>query len=192
MVLAQYPSCSRQSVVYGLPKAEAASRPVCFNSHPWIYPPWIFFDPFLKPFITSGLRNILWQRVPQFNYALHGKSTSLCWFKSSCVNVLLGPLYFLQEATDNYFLFACFCVIHNQTDVECISCLYHPLPSWKLTSFISHLYGSCFPPLLILGAFRLNHPSGGQKTHYCHDAVSLMIARVVEFYFAPAAFPGNS
>lgn len=48
---------------------------------------------------------------------------------------------------------------------------------------------SCFPPLLILGAFRLNHPSGGQKTHYCHDAVSLMIARVVEFYFAPAAFP---
>lgn len=65
-------------------------------------------------------------------------------------------------------------------------------PSWKLTSFISQLYGSCFPPLLILGAFQLNHPSGGQKTHYCHDAVSLMIARVVEFYFAPAAFPGNS
>lgn len=30
-------------------------------------------DPFLKPFITLGLRNILWQRVPWFNYALYEK-----------------------------------------------------------------------------------------------------------------------
>lgn len=41
-----YPPCFRQSVVYGLPKAEAASRPVCFNSHPWTYPPQIFLIPF--------------------------------------------------------------------------------------------------------------------------------------------------
>lgn len=31
------------------------------------------FDPFLKPFITFGLSNILWQWVPQFNYALYEK-----------------------------------------------------------------------------------------------------------------------
>lgn len=62
-----------------------------------------FFDPFLEPFITSGLRNILWQWVPQLSYVLHGKNTSLCWFKSSDVNVLLGPLYFLGEATENNF-----------------------------------------------------------------------------------------
>lgn len=31
------------------------------------------FDPFLKPFITFGLCYILWQWVPQFNYALYEK-----------------------------------------------------------------------------------------------------------------------
>lgn len=67
---------------------------------------------------------------------------------------------------------------------------YHPFPPWKLISFISCIYGSCFPPLLILSAFQFNS-SGGQKTRYCHDTVALMIPIVVDFYFVPAAFPGN-
>lgn len=110
------------------------------------------FDPFLKPFITFGLRNILWQWVPQFNYAFYEKVLPsvglnlLVWqhqkVPSNCQEK--------QWTVGSYLLFS----MPAMTWQTFTSCSSHPFPAWRfLICLFFQRYGSCCPSLLMLNAF---------------------------------------
>lgn len=110
------------------------------------------FDPFLKPFITFGLRNILWQWVPLFNYAFYEKV-----LPSVGLNLLVWQHQQVpsnsqekQWTVGSYLLFS----MSIRTWQTFTSCSYHPFPACRLLiCLFFHRYRSCCPSLLILNAF---------------------------------------
>lgn len=110
------------------------------------------FDPFLKPFITFGLRNILWQWVPLFNYAFYEKV-----LPSVGLNLLVWQHQQVpsnsqekQWTVGSYLLFS----MSIRTWQTFTSCSYHPFPACRLLiCLFFHRYRSCCPSLLIPNAF---------------------------------------
>lgn len=111
------------------------------------------FDPLLKPFITFGLRNILWQWVPQFNYALYEKV-----LPSVGLNLLVWQqhqLPLILRRTSEQPVPICFFLCHAWSDRPLLNLLLlSPLSPWRLLiCLFFHLCRSCCPSLLILNAF---------------------------------------
>lgn len=110
------------------------------------------FDPLLKPFITFGLRNILWQWVPQFNYALYEKV-----LPSVGLNLLVWQHHqvpLILRRTSEQPVPICLFLCHAWSDRPLLNLLLlSPLSPWRfLICLFFHLCRSYCPSLLILNA----------------------------------------
>lgn len=116
------------------------------NSHSWMCFPlqWISLIAFWTH-VNFGICNILWQLVPEFNYALCEKVLFFACFLSHLPVSFGSPQFLHCEKYSVIFLCSFFCATHDFIGVyaTCTPSFFYL--TWKvIISVVASLHGHCF------------------------------------------------